>query len=53
LFVWFPTGAERAPAPEEIRGHLQAGRQAVYDADLKFSSMRFRARNYWRVCDTG
>jgi len=53
LFVWFPTGAERAPAPEEIRGHLQAGRQAVYDADLKFSSMRFRTRNYWRVCDTG
>jgi len=34
LFVWFPNGEECAPAPEEIRGHLQAGRQAVYAADL-------------------
>jgi RNA-directed DNA polymerase len=35
LFVGFRLGRSAHPALAEIRGHLKAGYQAVYDADLK------------------
>ena len=37
-------------ALEEIRTHLQRGYQAVYDADLRATSIRFRKTSSWRVC---
>ena len=43
-------------ALEEIRGHIKAGYQAVYDADLKGyfdSSTRFRMTSSWLVCGCG
>ena len=35
MLVWVSTGPLGARCLEEIRSHLQAGHQAVYDADLK------------------
>jgi len=35
LFLWVPSGPVGTPGAGEIRGHIKAGYQAVYDADLK------------------
>jgi len=45
----FRPGRSAHQALEEIRGHVQAGYQAVYAADLKgyFDSI---PTNFWRVC---
>jgi len=43
----FRPGRNAHQALEEIRGHLQTGRQAVYDADLKSYKLY---RPCWRTC---
>ena len=49
----FRPGRNAHQALEEIRTHLRNGYQAVYDVDLKDTSIRSRTSSYWLVCGCG